>query len=485
MAYADLREWITRLEDELEVVRVTAKVDWDKEIGGITQRVFDEEGPALLFENIKGYENTRCRKLFTASLSTYSRIALMWGLPKGTPYPQLIQHYLENKRRFIKPVMVKSGPVKENIVKGDEVNLNDFPVPLWHSRDGGRFIGTFQGVVTKDPESGWVNVGMYRMQLHDRNHTGITIFPGQHIWFHYRKYRKLGKPMPMAVVMGWDQVLPASACSSQPLGVCEYDVMGGLRGEAVELVKCETVDLEVPASAEIVLEGEVSVDFSEFMMEGPFGEYTGYYAGEASRKPVFTVRCITHRNDPILQGTMEGVPINEDHRISSVNHSAELLEGLRERMWGVKAINVDPSTGWTNVFVQIDNSYLGQVHQVAANVWSLGISNMVGKNVFVFDEDVDIFDLKKVMWALAYRVDPPRDVIQFPGWISPLDPVVHPDEKKAVAVNKGTRLLIDATKPIDNKRTERWFGEKFPPVCYPDAETMKRVRERWEEYGLG
>lgn len=484
MAYNDLREWLEILDKNGELSRVETKVDWNLEIGGITQRVFDEEGPALLFENIKDHERTIGRKLFTASLSTYPRIALALGLPKDTSPRELIQVYRERIKRPIKPVVVDSGPVKENIVKGNDVDVLQFPAPKWHDRDGGRFIGTFDGVVTKDPETGWVNVGLYRRQIHDRNHLGITIIHGQHIWRHFRKYRKMGRPMPIAFVNGWDPVLPMVACSAQPPEVCEYDIMGALRSQPVELVKCETVDLLVPASAEIVMEGEVTTNIDEFWEEGPFGEYTGYYASEALKKPVFTVKCISHRNNPILQGTMEGVPINEDHRVESINFSALLRDALDAVMTGIKGVNVHPSTGWANVFVQVDNSYVGQAHQVAATIWSQGISNHVGKNIMVVDEDIDIFDLNKLNWAFAYRVDPEKDIIKFPGWIGSTDPIVHPDERVGTTVFLGTRLLIDATKPIRNKRTPKWFGERFAPVCYPDAQTMELVNSRWLEYQI-
>lgn len=484
MAYNDLRDWISTLEAEGELARVKAKVDWDLEIGGITQRVFDEEGPALLFENIKDHEETICRKLFTASLSTYPRIALALGLPKETHPREIIKMYMERIKQPVKPVVVDTGPVKENILHGEEVDLFQFPAPKWHDRDGGRYIGTFDGVVTKDPDTGWINIGLYRRMIHDRNHLGITVIHGQHIWRHFRKYRKMGRPMPIAFVNGWDPVLPMVACSAQPPEVCEYDIMGALRGRPVELVKCETVDLLVPATAEIVMEGEVTTNIAEFRREGPFGEYTGYYASEPIDKPVFTVKCITHRNDPILQGTMEGVPINEDHRVSSINFSALLWDALNRTMTGVTGVNVHPSTGWANVFIQIDNSYVGQVHQAAATVWSLGISNHVGKNIMVVDEDIDIFDLNKLNWAFAYRVDPKQDIITFPGWIGSTDPVVHPDERIGTTVFLGTRMLIDATKPIRFKRTPKWFNEKFAPVCYPDQKTMELVNSRWEEYGI-
>ncbi len=484
MAYKDLREWLATLEQEGELARITAEVDWHLEIGAIARENMDRGGPALLFERIKDHTDTLCTKLLTCSLSSFSRIALMLGLSKDTPYKELIQVWRERMRKPVEPVIVTSGPCKENILKGDEVDLFQFPAPHWQKRDGGRYLGTFHGVVTRDPETGWTNVGLYRQMLHDRHTTTMSVAQGQHIWFHWRKYRARGENVPLAVAIGWDQVLPAVAAAPVPTGMDEYRIMGALRQEPVELVRCETVDLYVPASSEIVLEGEVITDRAAFIPCGPYGEFTGHY-GPASLRPPFKVRCITFRNDPILQGTMEGMPINEDHRICSVSHSAVIWDLLEERMNGITGVNNDPSTAYANLIVQIDNSYYGQVQQVAANVWSSHLSNMMCKNIIVCDQDVDIYDLNKVFWALAYRVDPAKDIIPFPGWISALDPVVHPKDRLGPGGNKGIRLLIDATKPIDRPRSEEYWGEKFPPVAYPDAETMQKVRARWREYGIG
>jgi len=483
MAYRDLREWIDTLEKEGELARVQAEVDWNLELGAIARENMDRGGPALLFENIKDYKDAPCRKVFTCSLSTYSRIALMLGVPKDTPYKELIQIWRERIKKPKKPVIVDTGPCKENILMGDEVDLFIFPTPHWQKLDGGRYIGTFHGVVTKDPETGWINVGTYRNMIHDKSTTTMSVAQGQHIWYHWRKYRAKGQNMPAAIVIGWDPVLPAVASAPVPLGVDEYEMMGALRGEPVELVKCETVDLYVPATAEIVLEGEIITDRSQFITCGPFGEFTGHYGG-ANPRPPFKVKCITFRNDPILQGTLEGKPINEDHRICSVSHSAFIWDLLDERMRGVTGVNNDPSTAYANLIVQIDNTYYGQVHQVAANVWSSSLSNMMCKNIIVCDQDVNIYDLNEVFWALAYRVDPSRDIIQFPGWISALDPIVHVKDRLSPGGNKGIRLLIDATKAIDRPRAPEYFGEKFPPVAYPDEETMKNVRQRWKEYGI-
>ncbi len=466
MPYCDMREWISKLESEQELARVKKEVDWNLEIGAIARENMDRGGPALLFENIKDYKDTVCTKLLTCSLSTFSRVALMMGLPKETPYKDLIAVWRERTKNPIKPVIVGTGSCKENILKGSDVDLFQFPTPHWQKLDGGRYVGTFHGMI------------------HEKRTTSMSVAQGQHIWSHWRKYRPKGENMPLAVAIGWDQVLPAVSAAPVPTGIDEYEIMGALRQEPVELVKCETVDLYVPASSEIVLEGEVITDRSQFITCGPFGEYTGHY-GPASQRPQFKVNCITFRNDPIFQGTLEGVPINEDHRMCSVSHSALIWDLLEERMSGITGVNPDPSTVYANVVVQIDNSYYGQVHQVAANLWSSHFSNMNCKNIIVCDQDVDIYDLNKVFWALGYRVDPLKDIIQYPGWVSALDPVVHPKDRMSSGGNKGTRLLIDATKPIDRPRSDEYWGEKFAVVAYPDQETMDKVRKQWDEYHIG
>ena len=483
----DLRRWIELLKKEGELAEINAKVDWNLEIGGIVQEAQRRAGPAVLFTNIRDYEKTLCTKLFSGSLGSYSRVALMMGLPKETPPKELIRVFMERMRNPISSRIVDDGPVKKNIFMDEEVDLFKFPTPKWHDLDGGRYIGTGGGVVTKDPETGISNVGLYRQMIHNKNQTGISIVHGQHIWLHWRKYKQLGQEsMPMATVIGWDPVLPMIACASVPYSISEYDAMGALIEEPVRLVKCETNDLEVPASSEIVLEGEVSFDPATFTLEGPFGEYTGYYCSLPGPRPTFTVKCITCRNDPIQQGILEGKPIGEDHIMEFINHSATLWEELNNKMWGVTGVNVHPSTAWANVFVQVDNSYIGQVHQVASTIWSLGISNMLGKNIMVVDQDIDISDLNDLAWAFAYRVDPKKDIIPYPGWVSPLDPVVHPKDRvgKGGSVQKGTRLLIDATKDILNPKSEQWFGQKFAPLAVCSEETISKVRKRWEEYGI-
>lgn len=184
MALNDLREWISKLEKEKELARIKVEVDWNLEIGGIARKNMDTGGPALLFGNIKDCKNTICKRFFTCSLSTYARIALMMGLSKDTPYRDIVQVWRERVKKPIKPVAVSNSPCKQNLLRGGDIDPFQFPTPYWEKSDGGRYLGTSHGVVSKDPETGWTNVGVYRAMIHDRNTTTMSVAQGQHIWFH-------------------------------------------------------------------------------------------------------------------------------------------------------------------------------------------------------------------------------------------------------------------------------------------------------------
>ncbi len=489
MPFKDLREWLATLETQGELKRIKALVDWDEEIGAITRAAYDlkEQGPALLFENIKDYQSGEATKLFTASMGNYARMALMLGLPKDTPVGEMIQTLRSRVATPIEPRLVKGGPVKEHVDKGEDVNILKFPIPKWHDRDGGRYIMTFAGVVTKDPETGWVNVGLYRGQVQDERSIGCPLLSGKHWGQHYHKFRQMGKRMPVAVVIGWEPVLPFTACSPYPAGVCEYDIMGALRGEPVELIKCETIDLEVPATAEIVLEGSISTEPSDYKIEGPFGEFTGYYGGMAALRPVIDIHCVTHRSDPIFQGTLEGGPVNEDHRCCSINMSAVAWNHLeRSDVPGVTDVFCPPIGFATNIRVQINKRYQGHAKQVAACLWGMNaITNY--KNVIVVEEDIDIHDNDAVEWAFAYRVNADDDIVIFPGCPgSPLDPSNYPEWNDMMRLGAGrwNRLLIDATREWRWGPREEWWGERFPPLAEVRPEMVELVRKRWKEYGF-
>lgn len=484
MAFKDMREWIQKLEEEGELIRVKAEVDWRGELGAITRKALTNREPAILFENIKDYQSGRCTKLFQGGLATPGRVALMLGLPKNTRRREMVDIVRKAFKARIPPVTVDNGPVKENIVK-DNINLYEFPVPKWHPLDGGRYINTWCGVVTKDPETGWVNVGLYRGMIVDRDKIGVLLVPSQHWGIHFSKYARMGKPMPVAVVYGWDPTMCFAAGSMLPTEVSEWDVIGALRGEPAELVKCETVDLQVPATAEIVVEGYISPDPKTYQMEGPFGEYAGFYAGQPGKRPVIQVTCITHRDDPIYRGALEGagpgMP-NEDSGIYAIACRALMFNILEAA--GIPGI-VDVKPGPINI-VKIRQTYQGQARQIAAALWAVPASEFMFKNVMVVNEDIDIYNPMMVDWAFCYRVNPKEDLVVFPGTrgglLDPSMPSKYRDEL-VYGSGKWNRLLIDATWDMGNR--DDWFGQETPPLSIDlDPEDEKLVEKRWKEYGF-
>ena len=494
MPYQDLREWLDCLEKEGELKRIQAEVDWNLEVGGIVRRVFDEEGPALLFENIKGYRQGRCKKLFVGSLGTRRRVSLGLGLPEDATVRE--QTVLVQKRfqERVKPIEVKTGPVKENIVTGKDINVEDFPVPKWHPEDGGRYINTTAGVVTKDPDSDWTNVGIYRGMIADRDKIGTGIAAAQHAGSMMVKYREKGEDMPIALVYGGDPSLFFVGCAGIPTKVSEYEIMGSINQGPVELVKCETNELMVPARAEIIIEGTLSLDPKNFVMEGPFGEYTGYYGGARSMKPAIKVSCITHRNDPIFQGTLEGFGPghpNEDSACTQVSLAANVKNVLEASgVPGAKDVYILPASCANNAVIQIHKSYQGQAKQIALSVWGSHIPYWQCKNILVVEEDIDIYDFAALEWAIAYRVNPAMDdLIVIPGLPgSPLDPSTPLEQRGDMArlgAGRWNRILVDATKSWLLTPEEQWKGDIYPPVSFlTEPEVKSLVEKRWKEYGF-
>ncbi|MDY6974034.1 MAG: UbiD family decarboxylase [Thermodesulfobacteriota bacterium] len=494
MGYNDARDWIALLEQAGELKRIHAEVDWDLEIGGITRCVFDNQGPALLFENIKGYQQGRCRKLFVGGLGTPKRLSLSLGLSENATIREQIDLVHKRFKERVKPAVVSTGPVKENIITGKEINIEDFPVPKWHPQDGGRYINTTAGVVTKDPDSDWINVGIYRGMVAGGDKIGTGIAAAQHGGSMLVKYRERGEGMPIALIYGGDPSMFFVACAGIPTHVSEYEIMGAIRQKPVELVKCETNDLMVPADAEIVIEGTLSTDPNDFVMEGPFGEYTGYYGGARSLKPAIKVECITHRNDPIFQGTLEGFGPhhpNEDSICTQVSCSANVKNVLEASgIPGVIDAYMLPGSCVNNAVIQIRKSYQGQAKQIGLSVWGSHLPYWQCKNIIVVEEDIDIYDFTALEWAVAYRVNPAMDdLVVVPGLPgSPLDPSTPLDQRGDMArlgAGRWNRILIDATKSWLLTPEEQWKGEIYPPVSFIlDSGVKSLVEKRWKEYGF-
>jgi 4-hydroxy-3-polyprenylbenzoate decarboxylase len=488
-----LRSWIAQLEARGQLRRIRAEVDWDLEIGAVTRVNLGLGGPALLFENITGYRDARCTRLMTSGLGTRTQVCLLLGLEPWTSDKSIVRHLKDTYRRGVPPVLVSDGPVMRRILKGNEIDLGQFPVPKWHRLDGGRYIDTFCGVVTKDPESGQTNVGLYRGQLLDRNHVGKLLIATQHWGAHFAKAKARARPMPVAVVHGWHDVLPFCAGSPFPKSVPEYEIMGAILGRPVELVRCATVDLEVPASAEIVVEGYVHPDPETWRMEGPFAEYPGYAGGTPSPKPVLEVTCIAHRDDPILRGTLEGARPgfpSEDSTLCAYSWSAIAWNMLEDfGVGGVTDVWMPPVSTGTNIVVQIQKRYRGHAQQIANALWGTGAGQWFFKNVMVVEEDIDIRDPVALDWAFAFRVNAGQgQLLTFgPTFGSVLDPSTPRAQANPAKYGTGcwTRVLIDATRNWEFEPNPAWGNRRYPPVNTLEPELEERIRARWSEYDIG
>jgi UbiD family decarboxylase len=494
MGFMDLRQWIGLLEKEGELRRIGAEVHWDRELGAIARRVLEKKGPALLFENIAGYRTGRCTRLFTGGLGDRRRLALALGFPGDVGNAELVQYVMTKNRETLAPRVVTTGPVKDVIVRGAEVDQTQFPVPRWHYLEGGRYIHTFSGIVTRDPDTRVMNVGIYRGMIGRPDTCPMLLIKGgQHWGHHFQTYSDRGEPMPVACVIGWDPIMPFLAGSPIPAGVCEWDVMGAYRGEPAELVTCETVDLEVPATAEIVIEGFIRDDPAGWELEGPFGEFTGYVSDVPTRRPTMQVTCISHRREPIFQGTLEGTlpgSYSENSVMSSVQRAAIAWNVLRTAgIPGVKDVYVHPITNGVNIVVQIRKAYQGQPKQIAAALWGTSAAQFRYKNVIVVEEDIDPSSYEQIDWAFAHRVNAGEEgLVVFPGIFgSPIDPSTPLEDRDVSRLGTGlwNRVLIDATRSWKFDRRAEWGNERFPPTVRPAAEDEARVRARWNELGLG
>jgi phenylphosphate carboxylase beta subunit len=464
----DLRDFITMAEQEGMLKRIKPQVDWDLELSHIAKLNEEKGGPALLFENIKGYSTPLMTSIFT----TTQRLALIMGEPRESTLVDLMRVWVNKGETKIPPKWVATGPCKENIIKGDEVDLFKFPVPKFFPRDGGRFFGTAHFVVTKDPDSGWVNLGTYRLQLLDKNHLGTQFIKGKHADIMLKKYQAMKKPMPVAVVVGCDPLLFLMGAARLSAFESEYDLAGAIRGQAIEVVKAETNDLPVPATAEIVVEGEVDAD--AFMPEGPFGEYTGYYSGVGTDPRNFIkVNCITHRNNPIFMATTVGRAVTDTHMTMALTYGATLWQQLvAMRIPGLKAVYCPPEgSGRFLAIISIKQMYPGHADQVLTAAISTEMGAYGLKTVIVVDEDIDPWDIPRVMYALSFRFQPNRSQVIKRGRSTPLDPSLPIDQRWITG-----RLLLDATIPYD-------WQEKPIPITL-DPEMVKKVQARWAELGL-
>ena len=468
--WRDTREWIERVR-ALGELRVARGVDWQAGIGEATEMLDHVEGsPCVIFDEVPGYPAGR--RVIVNCDGTPSRQAVTLNLPASEGnHDGLFRFWRRVLQDFapLDPEIVNDGPVFENVLEGDDVDLEAFPVPVWHPDDGGRFIGTASMNILQDPDSDWVNVGTYRNQIFSRNEMGIYISPGKHGRLIRDRYLADGERIPVVVVVGADPLLFMAACAEGiPYGMSEFAWAGGVRGEPIQLVRGRHTGLPFPATAEIALEGWIDPK-APLHDEGPYGEWMGYYASGEGQTHVIRIEAIYHRTDPILLGCPQGKPPHEDNRFLAYLKSALIENQLRAAgVPKVTGVWVPPEAGNRMMTViAIDQAYPGHATQALTVGSQTGTSAYAGRIAIVVDSDIDITNLTDVMWAVMTRCDPERDVtILRRAWSGPLDPAIHPDER-----GFNSRLLIDATKPWE------WRERFAEPVV--TAEMTRAAREKW------
>jgi 4-hydroxy-3-polyprenylbenzoate decarboxylase len=471
MGYKDLRQYLSNV-DELGELKTIYGVDWDKEMGGITEILYREKAensPALMFDRIKGYpEGYRC---LYGMLNSPRRFSLALGVPfpKDGGLMNLLKAYREKMKKLelLPPRYVESGPISENVLEGDEVDLFKFPSPIHHELDGGRYIGTADAVITRDPEEGWVNCGTYRVQLVGKNTCLLYISQGKQGRIQRDKYLDNGRPCPTVVVAGIDPLLYIAARYQVPWGTSEFDFAGGLMGEPIEVITGKYTDLPIPAHAEIALEGEVLP--SEKLPEGPFGEWHGYYAGGKKEEPVLKIKRVMFRSNPILTCAASQKPPHSHLFERCFIRSAGLWDGLeRAGCPEIKGVWVHSAgSGRTFNVVSIKQRYFGHSRQAGMLASQISPSGYIARFIIVVDDDIDASNLNDVIWAMGSRCDPAQDIeITRKCWGSRLDPLTSSD------LYYNSRAIIDACIPYERIKD-------FPAVAQSSPELRKRILEKY------
>jgi 4-hydroxy-3-polyprenylbenzoate decarboxylase len=465
----DLREWLTKVEALGDLQKVTGATA-EEDIGMATE-ILGQTRPskAVIFDEIPGY--TKGFRVLVNALGSFPRVALTLGLPMDATPHELVKGWQERMTKGIEPIapeVVKDGPIFENVMRGDQVDMTIFPAPKWHEFDGGRYLGTGSFDITRDPDDGWINLGTYRVMVHDKKRLGFYISPGKHGRQHRDKWFARGGKMPVAFVAGGDPLLFWAACTEIKYGLTEYDWAGGVRGYPYRVVKGPVTGLPLPADAEIVVEGWSGPDEKE--VEGPFGEWTGYYASMERPEPVLHVEAVYYRNDPVILGSPPMVPPDEQSFYRAFMRSARLRADLENAsIPGIKGVWCH-EVGGSRLFnvIAIEQRYAGHARQVGHAAASVHTGAYLGRYTVVVDEDIDPMDLELVMWAICTRSEPAESIDIIPrAWSGPLDPRIHPDKK-----GFSSRAIIDATRPFE-------WRDRFPRSQQPTPEWRQKAMDKW------
>lgn len=471
MGNKDLRDWLAAVaaHGELKVIK---GAEPKEEIGGIVDLYQRNMGsPAVLFDEVPGF--AKGSRVLANILTSTPRINIALGLPANSSDQELVQWW----RRYMReapsfdPVEVNGGPLIENVLEGQAVDLTKIPTPIWHELDGGHFIGTACLVIMKDPDTGWVNSGTYRVQTQAPNVATVMMSPGKHGRLIMNKYHERKQPCPVAVVVGNHPVIFMLSGLEIPYGKSEIAAAGGIFGEPVEVLKMPKTGLPVPSNAEIAFEGYIHP--GDVMQEGPLGEWTGYYAGGSRPEPAIRIETMMHRNEPILLGAIPALPPNDNtyylgaYRCGAVWSQLEAA-GIPE-VRGVWAHEAGGSRFWLTVSIkQLYGGHAKQAGMVASHCHAGAYCN---RWTIVVDEEIDPTNINDIIWAMCTRVDTREDIdIIEGGWSSALDPMCYDGD----ADRRSGRIVVNACKPFHRKDT-------FPAVARSSSALDARIIAKWKK----
>ena len=475
----DLRLWLEAIDRLGELHRIDAEVEPVDEMGGLTYLVGKTEGsPALLFNKVRGAA-PGVRSVFNLLGTSLPRIAVALGLDPSLGVRDVILQLRGKLKERIPPITVlrESAPVNDNVLQGADIDLGGFAAPRHWPLDGGRYIGTADVVVTRDPDLGHINLGTYRMMVHDRNHVGLYLSPGKDARLHITRAWQRGEDVQVAAALGVHPLWMIVASQTFPKNLSEYEAIGGIMGAPLQVVEGDTTDLLLPAQAEIVIEGVISANSTR--LEGPFGEFTGYYGRPEAGAPLVEVTAVHHRDSPILTNAlMADYPSCDMALFYSITKSARLWDDLdKYGIPGIKGVWTVPAaaSGFGMVVVSLEQRYAGHAAQVLALAAQAPSAAYFTKWIVAVDEDVDPTNINQVIWAMSTRCHPIEDIDTLRNtWSTWLDPTQNPPEKRPW----GSKALINACK-------EYRYLERFAKRTTLTRNTWQRIASRWStDFGL-
>jgi 4-hydroxy-3-polyprenylbenzoate decarboxylase/2,5-furandicarboxylate decarboxylase 1 len=470
--YQDFREFLEALRRAGELLEVDRAVSPELEVAKAMRKSASVSGPALIFKNngtafplVGGVYNTRAKSLIALQVTEKDAFAkILHGMSTRIP-----------------PVVVADGPVHENVITGDAVDISKIPVAKYSPDDGGKYI-TAGIVVSKDPETGVPDIGHYRFEVVDTKTMTFLALPNHRFGRHIAKARRLGhKTYHAALLIGVDPAMAYTCPIQVPDGTNDFEVVGGMRGAALELVRCKTIDIEVPARAEMVF--ELEIDFTQEAFEGPLGEFTGYYT-PGSKKPIARIKAITHRNNAYFQALLTGVPPTENHILKQLPYEASYFAMLKAQHPTLASVSLPASGGVAfYIVMSMKQRYAGEARHAILTAIA---SSQRPKLVVVVDPDIDVRDPNQVEWAIAFRSQPARDVIivgDLPG--GTLDPSI--DGSLPLDRRVGSAMGIDATFPFgadEQKAADVPAGQACGPAVADQGHEFFKVADvpGWQGY---